>query len=146
MKEATGDLWTFPADWRVITTNGFVKRNGECVMGRGCAFEAKSRFKDLPAELGLRIKMQGNHASRFGEYNLITFPVKHNWFEKADPDLIVRSARELENAMRIKDGIKGTVVMPRPGCGNGQLKWEDVKPLIEFLPDNVTVITFADKT
>ena len=37
MKEIRGDLFTQEADTICITTNGFVKANGECVMGRGCA-------------------------------------------------------------------------------------------------------------
>lgn len=32
-------------------------------------------------------------------------------------------------------------VLPRPGCGNGRLTWEQVKPVIKFLPDNVWVIS-----
>lgn len=60
MKEATGDLWTFPADWRVITTNGFVKKNGECVMGRGCAKEATLRYPRIAKELGNFITLYGN--------------------------------------------------------------------------------------
>ena len=29
MKEKCGDLWRLKADWRCITVNGFVKKNGE---------------------------------------------------------------------------------------------------------------------
>jgi len=37
----------------------------------------------------------------------------------------------------------GTVVLPRPGCGNGQLDWSDVHPVIApILPDSVHVITY----
>lgn len=35
MIEVKGNLWTYPAEVRVITTNGFVKKNGEAVMGIG---------------------------------------------------------------------------------------------------------------
>lgn len=140
MIEVKGNLWDYPADWRVITTNGFVKKNGECVMGRGCAFEAKKKFPELAKELGWRIKEGGNTPYRFTKWGLITFPVKHNWWEKADLELIKQSAEILNIDATNHPDMQ--IVMPRPGCGNGQLKWEDVKPLLEFLPDNVKVITW----
>ncbi len=143
--EVTGNLWTYPADWRVITTNGFVKKNGECVMGRGCAQEAAKKWPWLPKELGGRISSFGNNMYTFDEINLISFPVKHNWYEKADLDLIRRSVGELQFLLdpETPARVKGDVVIPRPGCGNGQLKWEDVRPLLTDLPDNVKVITHA---
>jgi hypothetical protein len=138
VKEAKGDLWTWPADWRVITTNGFVKKNGECVMGRGCAKEAALKNPKLPKILGDKIKANGN-VFQWLDGNIFAFPVKHNWWEKADLELIKQSARELEGWA--DDEPNETFLLPRPGCGNGQLKWEDVKPLLKNLPDNVTVIT-----
>jgi hypothetical protein len=152
MKEAQGNLWTYPADIRVITTNGFVKKNGECVMGRGCAKEAvkgtrhNGAWPGLPSILGAIIQSDGNHVAFLGACVtpatgiLVSFPVKHNWWERADLGLIRRSAEELAKGIA-HDGSR--IVMPRPGCGNGQLKWEDVKPVIEpILSDNVVVITF----
>src|SRR5687767_13225776 len=104
MTEVTGDLWTFDANIRVITTNGFVKKNGECVMGRGCALESTKRYKNLALRLGNKIKLAGNHVHplSIGEFNdpmnaLVSFPVKHNWYEKASLDLIRRSAIELRS-------------------------------------------------
>ena len=142
MIEVTGNLWTYPADWHVITTNGFVKKNGECVMGRGCALEAKTKYPDLAKKLGHAIKIYGNRMWWFPEYMLATFPVKHQWFEKADLELIKDSVDTF--LMNIKEFDKCEFVMPRPGCGNGQLKWEDVKPIVSKLPDNVKVITYAN--
>jgi hypothetical protein len=144
MIEATGDLWTYPADWRVITTNGFVKKNGECVMGRGCAKEAAKKWPELPKALGDHIKKHGNTLGIDEERKLIFFPVKHNWWEKADVELIKANAVLLHNFFgKNRMWLDKTCVMPRPGCGNGGLKWEDVKPLLEVLPDNVTVITYG---
>lgn len=140
MKEVVGDLWTYPADWRVITTNGFVKKNGECVMGRGCAKEFADTHKYFPSVLGQFIQQEGNHVAFWHEEKLITFPVKHNWWEKADPDLIKRSIGEMLNHVWFYGDRE--YVMPRPGCGNGQLNWEDVRPILEPLPDNVKVITW----
>ena len=145
--EVTGNLWTYPADVRVITTNGFVKRNGECVMGAGCALEAKTKWSELPKVLGDSIRKYGNVVTpiRLGDESdsamLFAFPVKHNWFEKADIELIRRSAEQLVNKVSVFS--PSAVVMPRPGCGNGGLRWEDVKPVIEpILDDRFHVITF----
>ena len=152
MKEARGNLWDSGAEAIVITTNGAVKNNGEAVMGRGCALEAKNMWPDFARTLGGVIKAQGNHVHTFSTANLlgsgrllITFPVKHHWREKADLELIKRSIEELLLIVTIGHG-KGckTIALPRPGCGNGRLDWEtEVLPLLEDkLDDRFTVYTF----
>jgi hypothetical protein len=47
VKELFGNLWEFDGII-VITTNGFVKRDGTCVMGRGCAKQATIKLPGLP--------------------------------------------------------------------------------------------------
>lgn len=131
-----------------ITTNGTVKANGEAVMGRGCAAEAKARIPGLARSLGNYLKEHGNrvmaHATRgaggiFYHPQLVFFPVKHQWFEHADLALIRRSAEQLSDMVTGTDYV---AVLPRPGCGNGHLRWEDVKPVIApILPDNIWVIS-----
>jgi hypothetical protein len=86
MKEVFGDLWELDGII-AITTNGFVKRERICVMGRGCARQAAVRL-ELPCKLASRISAEGNHVFHFPEHRLITFPVKHNWWEAADLGLI----------------------------------------------------------
>ncbi len=143
MVEVKGNLWTYPANARVITTNGTVKKDGSCVMGRGCALEAKTKFPGIDKELGKLIKLHGNHVRIliWDHPNIWSFPVKHNWWEKADLELIRRSAKELVNIADVGNYTK--VVLPRPGCGNGGLKWEDVKPVIEpILDDRFHVISW----
>ena len=152
MKEAVGNIWDSNADAIVITTNGFVKKDGSCVMGRGIALEAKARVPHIEYWLGDRINKEGNHVHIYwealGHYNghegtewytdLVTFPVKHNWWEEADLELIERSAKELFDASEYPAWT--SVALPRPGCGNGKLNWEDVKPIIEpYLSDRFTV-------
>lgn len=146
MVEVTGNLWDYPADARVITTNGFVKVNGECVMGRGCASEARQRWPGVAANLGLLIQQKGNHVHIIKtpgpDVWWVSFPVKHRWFEKANLPLISQSCEELLNLTNDRGWQR--VVVPRPGCGNGGLKWEDVAGELELWFDNrFHVITHA---
>ncbi len=148
MIEVKGNLWDFPADYKVITTNGAVKYDGACVMGRGCAREAKDKYPGIEYTLGSLIRDWGNHVHLLGHRKILSFPVKHHWKQKADLELIERSAVELkafvlgmESVHPAEEQLK--IVMPRPGCGNGGLEWEEVKPVIEnWLDDRFYVITF----
>lgn len=167
MLEDICDLWTEPADARCITTNGFVKVNGALVMGAGVAGQAQARYPNFPKVAGNAVKTHGNIVMAFRndelrknaweEYNrsmthgkvpsqlewFITFPVKHVWYDDADLALIKRSAEQLmtlidEPAFR---PIFKKILLPRPGCGNGRLTWEQVEPVISpILDDRVVVI------
>lgn len=130
MREISGNIWHLydRGHWLVVTTNGFVRKNKTCVMGRGIALQAARRFPDLPGELGQRILDGGNHVEVFPQYRIITMPVKHNWWERADLVLIERSAQEVR---KTNIHAHNNVASVRPGCGNGGLKWCDVKPVLE---------------
>jgi hypothetical protein len=146
VKEIRGSLWSHHNQKGyliLITTNGTIRKDGCGVMGRGCALEGAQRYSDLPKLLGESLKNSGNVIQLLfpeGSKNpILTFPVKHQWFEDADPELIHQSALELKKIAEKVTHIK--FILPRPGCGNGRLKWQDVKPLLEDLPDNVLVIS-----
>jgi len=111
-----------------ITTNGTIKKNGAAVMGRGCALEAKTKFNGIDSILGNTIKQKGNQINHLLE-NIYSFPVKHNWWERADPTLIEQSAIQLKQLADENDWK--LVCLPRPGCGNGGLDWRDVKQILE---------------
>lgn len=86
-KEVHGDIWDYHSKgrWIVITTNGTVKNNGEAVMGRGVALQAKQRFPQLPKKVGSWMSYfggQGNQAGIFQEEKIVSFPVKHDWWRK----------------------------------------------------------------
>ena len=151
MKEIFGNIWDYhkQGDWIAITTNGTVKSNGECVMGRGVAKQAKMLYLELPSDLGTLIKLQGNYLYLFSKYKIITFPVKYNWHEKASIKLIEQSAKELVDAYEIINYPKKlnfNVYLVRPGCGNGQLNWEEVKLVLEkYLDDRFIVVEINTK-
>jgi len=145
MRTEIGNLWYLPADARCITTNGSVRSDVTCPMGRGVARQARLRYPGVDAYLGLLIKDHGNvphillqHIKEGGF--LVSFPVKHAWYEAADPILIEQSATLLMEMIEA-EGWK-RVLLPRPGCGNGRLTWDEVRPVIRPILDRrVIVIT-----
>lgn len=144
MKEVRANLWDYhPEHLIAITTNGMVKNNGACVMGRGCAKEARDKYPGLDFALGKHIRAHGNTPCMFPNHNIVTFPVKHHWNQPADENLIRISAVRIKGAMDAR-GIKD-IYIPRPGCGNGSLNWEaQVKPILEpiFNDDRFIIVTF----
>ena len=150
MREVIGDLWTYSAPNKIvmITTNGYVKINGEAVMGRGTALQAAQRYPQLPKLLAddlrqTRLRVVFLPVISSSERIWIgVFPVKYKWNQKASLELIVKSAKELAQFAGLSFNETKTFILPRPGCGNGQLHWSEVKPLIEnILPHNVWVIS-----
>ena len=139
MREETGDLWSFyqAGEWVVIPTNGSVRRDGACVMGRGLALDTKVRFPHLPELLGEYIKRYGNIPFCFIPERIITFPVKHRWYEMASLTLIGASTERLAELWIYQQNLW----LPRVGCGNGRLDWRDVKPmLVAHLDDRFIVV------
>lgn len=147
MIRKTGDMLATltSGDIYLVTTNSYIRKDGALVMGRGAARQLASRFPTLPYELGKRI-------THLGEYNIgvITqtndkqlslgaFQVKYNFADAADLDLIQRSADQLHD-LAVRDGRIFHVNFP--GIGNGRLKYDDVLPIMQDLPDNVCVWTF----
>lgn len=172
-----------------ITTNGFVKRNGYAVMGRGCARAAAEKEPQLAVILGHLIKTNGAHkVHRLYEFahpgsnnnftfDLLAFPVKPagiylgpalikefpdyperfivkhmrnkfcagdtvpGWACKAELSIISHSASQLADLAN--EYGWDVVVLPRPGCGAGELKWSQVKPVLEqHLDDRFYAITY----
>lgn len=119
--------------------NQTVNKRGELVMGKGCALEAKKRFPRLPIKIPELWKMYGVGVIQLFDERLFVFVVKDKWQDQAKLQLIEESAKSLN--WLAYNNRNETFVLPRPGCGAGGLRWSDVRPLIEFLPDNVQVIT-----
>jgi len=171
MKEAKGNIWEMECDAVCISTNGFIKNNGECVMGRGCAKEAVEFFPEIPKLLGERLRKHGivvqtirhfegvailsypvkpaSQVCVFDQRNVVSHMQKHykvydevpGWACVADIEIIERSAKELV-ALADQHGWQ-KVIIPRVGCGAGELTWSKVKPILdEILDDRFTAVTF----
>jgi len=155
MIEIKGDYWKIAHNYRVLvcTTNQMTDSNGNLVMGAGIAKGFKERFDFLPAEWGKRIREKVTglpHAPVFvsrnrkvATYNqwLVSLPTKLDWRNASPIDLVEKSCRQLHYITGVMNWE--TVLMTRPGCGLGGLKWDDVKKTISFLDDRFTVIDLA---
>lgn len=170
MLEDKGNMLTMFCNALCITTNGFVKRNGECVMGRGIAKQIKSYIPNISHDLGNSILNEGNKVHLIYEETdnrpaIISYPVKpiskvctsHDdyvrhmkfnigdiiagWACKADISIIEKSAHELVELANNHDWEK--VILPRAGCGAGELNWIDVKPILaDILDDRFVAVTY----
>jgi O-acetyl-ADP-ribose deacetylase (regulator of RNase III) len=139
VKEQMGDLWAYPAEYRVVPTNGTLDARGRLVMGAGVAREARRRFPGLPEVLGAWVARYGNRPFRLLNEGLLTFPTKFDWRDKASLEL-VRASAVLLAEMVDKWGIK-SVAMPRVGCGLGGLSWGSVSPILSpVLADRFVVL------
>jgi len=153
-----------------ITTNGFVKKDGTAVMGRGCAYTFAQLYPDAQEVLGYRILLYGNIVQeicrRPGKAAVYIFPVKPEsviydgtnavshmkkrfkigdtvpgWAATADIDLIIKSANRMVEWAN--DENYKAIVLPRPGCGAGELSWPEVSAVLsEILDDRFYCITF----
>lgn len=142
MLELQANLWTLIPKIYCITTNGIVKQSGKAIMGAGIAKQALDLFPHCDIKLGDLIKEKGNIVHIFYtdiDTTLISFPTKYHWKDKSCIDLIKQSALCLKVLMDFYNFKK--VYLPRPGCDNGGLLWQDVKQEIEpILDDRVTVV------
>lgn len=156
MNEIQGDLFEVAKegyDAFCITTNGHIKKDGTLTMGRGTAGLAAERFPALPRLLAERIRADGHvlHVVSVTEIEdvsararmptpyLVAFPTKPAWgvinYDRLPGwkmpsriDIIVQSALELVIAIERFKWAK--VLLPRPGCDNGGLHWEDVESVL----------------
>lgn len=165
MKELKVNLWNLYDQNKIcgITTNGYVKKNGLAVMGRGCALQARKRFMGLPRVLGNKIKSNGNIVQII-EHNLFAFPTKTvsgtysddivvphmvgkfrpgewvpGWALKST---IAKISLSIEQLIRLKN-TEGwnEVFLPRPGCGAGGLDWHnEIFPLFKDLGDWLCIV------
>ena len=169
MKEMKCNMLDTECDVIVVTTNGFVKNNGACVMGRGIAKQIADALPEVPFILGNLIKTKGNNVHIIcNEPNIptiISFPVKPEtvvnngtnvvshcktkigqvtagFLAKADITLIERSLKELLDLANKHPEWK-VILIPRVGCGAGELIYDTVKPLMEqYLDDRFICCTY----
>lgn len=170
MKELKCDMLQTACDALVITTNGFVKNNGACVMGRGIAKQIADSLPEVPFFIGNLINTLGNNVALLPKVkedipDLIMFPVKPSmvindgsnvvkhckagigqrvagFLAKADVQIIERSLQQLVE-LADKHPEWNTILIPRVGCGAGELDFRIIKLLMEsYLDDRFICCSF----
>ncbi len=134
MVEKKCNLWLERAAQRCIITSGAVSGDGEAILETRSATEAAKRFAGLAADLGRMLTARGTHVHQVRP-DLLAFPVKQFQWSKPTVQIIERSARELLELVG-----DAQTLLPRPGCSPDGLTWDELKPALEFLPDNIIIV------
>jgi hypothetical protein len=145
-----------------VTTNGFIKKNGEAVMGRGNALAMAKAIPKLPLCLANHIRTNGNVVGPIYK-KVISFPVKPiqgdysevlphmrknykptdtipGFFCKARVDIIEKSVNELNELITQYDEHIKNIYLPIPGVNNGQLTFDNIKHILNNLNNKVVLV------
>ena len=129
IKYIEGNIFDSPAQVIVNTVNTVG------VMGKGLALAFKQRYPDM--FLKYREACE-KHQLSIGQLMLIyeedhwllLFPTKENWRNPSKLEYIEKGLMKFVDTYAQKK--ISSVAFPRLGCGNGELSWGDVKPLMEM--------------
>lgn len=108
--------------------------NCEGFMGKGIAYQFKLKYPENNKEY---IKLCRNNQFQIGNIFLhkeenkviLNFPTKDKWRNKSEYSFIEKGLETLKEIIRNNE--IDSIAIPPLGCGNGGLKWEKVKILIE---------------
>ncbi len=142
MKYIIGNLLEAETDALVNTVNTVG------VMGKGIALQFKERFpmnfkiyadacKKGQMEVGKMLVIKENVLH--GEKLIINFPTKIEWFKKSQYSYIEDGLKDL--AKVIEEYQIKSIAIPPLGCGNGGLKWEKVKLMLDKYLGHLSNIT-----
>lgn len=132
MKFVTGNLLEADAQALVNTVNTVG------VMGKGIALQFKKEFPQNNRQYIAACKAGELQPGKLlvvkerkldGERIIINFPTKTEWYQKSKYEYIEAGLKELVNVIRQYQIV--SIAIPPLGCGNGGLKWEKVKPMME---------------
>ena len=123
-----GDIFKSPAQVLVNTVNTVG------VMGKGIALEFKKRYPDMFQLYRetcdkRRLKTGSLILCYEPDHWILLFPTKEHWRNPSRIDYIETGLSKFCRTYAEK-GIT-SIAFPRLGCGNGELNWEDVRPVME---------------
>ena len=128
LKYVRGDIFNSPAQVLVNTVNTVG------VMGKGIALSFKKKYPEM---FTIYRKACDKHQLVIGKLMLwygpdhwiLNFPTKEHWRNPSKMEYIEKGLMAFQR--RYADYNITSIAFPKLGCGNGELDWEQVKPLME---------------
>ena len=128
LKYVRGDIFNSPAQVLVNT----VQTVG--VMGKGIALSFKKKYPEM---FTIYRKACDKHQLVIGKLMLwygpdhwiLNFPTKEHWRNPSKMEYIEKGLMAFQR--KYADYNITSIAFPKLGCGNGELDWEQVKPLME---------------
>lgn len=116
------------------------------VMGKGIALEFKERY---PAMFKAYKKLCDSHSLDTGKLHLwrasdhwiLNFPTKSTWRQPSKIEYIEAGLETFQRSYK-QMGI-ASISFPPLGCGNGNLNWKDVRPLMERYLSKVDIPVYV---
>lgn len=140
-----GDIFISPAQVIVNTVNTVG------VMGKGLALEYKKRYPDMFKAYRTACEKKQLKVGKLmlfyaPDHWILLFPTKENWRNPSKLEYIEAGLMKFRN--KYADLNITSIAFPRLGCGNGELKWDDVRPLMEkyLKPLPISVYIYIGKT
>lgn len=131
-----GDIFESPAQVIVNTVNTVG------VMGKGLALSFKQRYPQMFEKYKIACE---KHQLTIGklmlfyeaDHWLLMFPTKENWRNPSKLEYIEKGLMKFVQTYAEKSIT--SIAFPRLGCGNGELNWSDVKPIMEKYLKNLPI-------
>lgn len=132
MEIVKGNLLTAPTQALVNTVNTVG------VMGKGIALQFKEHFPNnfkvyekasKSGEVSVGKMLVVKESTLEGDRLIINFPTKTEWYKKSQYSYIEEGLKDLVRV--IHEYRIESIAIPPLGCGNGGLKWDKVKLLLE---------------
>ncbi len=123
-----GDIFESPAQVIVNTVNTVG------VMGKGLALSFKQRYPQMFDRYRIACEKKLLTIGKLmlfyePDHWLLLFPTKENWRNPSRLDYIEKGLMKFVSSYADKNIT--SIAFPKLGCGNGELDWNDVRPLME---------------
>lgn len=131
-----GNIFDSPAQVIVNTVNTVG------VMGKGIALEFKKRYPEMFEKYKIACEKKLLAIGKLmlisaPDHMILLFPTKENWRFPSKLSYIEKGLIQFCNNYAQR-GIT-SIAFPKLGCGNGELAWEEVKPLMEKYLKNLPI-------
>lgn len=136
IKYIKGDLFSSPAQVLVNTVNL------DGVMGKGIALKFKKLYPEMFKKYQSFCENKMLEIGKLWLYKsetkwILNFPTKIHWRNPSKIEYIEKGLQKFVAMYREKNIT--SIAFPKLGCGNGGLKWEDVKPLMDHYLKNLPI-------